>query len=446
MRKVKIALAAIVGIVALPHMTLESFDPFGPLEPLYPMAPVAMAQDVPCAVPIGSAEGPGFSPQQQDYRSRLHALATGRGVKVAIIDTGVFWHEQFSRLEPGEDLVTPDNAESLNDCDIHGTVVASVIGARDMGIAPDATLLSIRQSSQHYRNSPDSESSGSLATMAEAVHSAIDNGADVISLSVVACISEERAATLDSHGLSEALGRAEDEEVVVLASAGNIDGECEPGMVVYPAVEDTVITVAALSSAYELAEYSLPVAQGQWVSAPGTVDIAVHPNGTGWMRGAIKNGTEGGFNGTSYATPTVSGTVALLLERNPHLTPAETREIIYASAQSAHHVHDPLAALGYLPESMPKEIRTVALSPETAEESPAPARLKMLIAATGAVVLLVLFITGVINNSRRQRSHVLAAKLPEVSGQSAKQPRERQRPKHRRARHRATRGAGQFLR
>ena len=101
MRKVKIALAAIVGIVALPHMPLESFDPFGPLEPLYPMAPVAMAQDVPCAVPIGSAEGPGFSPQQQDYRSRLHALATGRGVKVAIIDTGVFGHEQFPRLEPG---------------------------------------------------------------------------------------------------------------------------------------------------------------------------------------------------------------------------------------------------------------------------------------------------------------------------------------------------------
>ena len=103
MRKVKIALAAIVGIVALPHMTLESFDPFGPfdtlesLAPLGPMTPVAKAQDVPCAVPIGSAEGPGFSPQQQDYRSRLHALATGRGVKVAIIDTGVFGHEQFSR-------------------------------------------------------------------------------------------------------------------------------------------------------------------------------------------------------------------------------------------------------------------------------------------------------------------------------------------------------------
>ena len=117
MRKAKIALAAIVGIVALPNIplvpfdSLESFEPFRLLEPLYPMAPVAKAQDVPCAVPIGSAEGPRFSPQQQDYRSSLHALATGRGVKVAIIDTGVFGHEQFSRLEPGEDLVTPDKAE-----------------------------------------------------------------------------------------------------------------------------------------------------------------------------------------------------------------------------------------------------------------------------------------------------------------------------------------------
>lgn len=140
----------------------------------------------------------------------------------------MFWHEQFSRLEPGEDLVTADNAESLNDCDIHGTVVASVIGARDMGIAPDATLLSIRQSS----NTIAIPGLGKLRFFSNdgwgALHSAIDNGADVISLSVVACISEERAATLDSHGLSEALGRAEDEGVVVLASAGNIDGECEP--------------------------------------------------------------------------------------------------------------------------------------------------------------------------------------------------------------------------
>src|SRR5690625_5427225 len=136
MRKANIALASISVLVTLPHLRLELFDPFGPLEPLYPMAPVAMAQDVPCAVPIGSAEGPGFSPQQQDYRSRLHALATGRGVKVAIIDTGVFGHEQFPRLEPGEDLVTPDNAEPLTDCDIHGTVVASVLGARDIRIAP----------------------------------------------------------------------------------------------------------------------------------------------------------------------------------------------------------------------------------------------------------------------------------------------------------------------
>lgn len=53
------------------------------------------------------------------------------------------------------------------------------------------------------------------------------------------------------------------------------------------------------------------------------------------MRGAIKNGFEGGFNGTNYATPTVGGTVAPTSERNPHLTPAEIREIIYASARSA---------------------------------------------------------------------------------------------------------------
>src|SRR5699024_2910753 len=206
-----------------------------------------------------SAESPSFTPAQQEYRARLHSLATGKGIKVAIIHTGVSAHEQFPQLEAGPDLVVPDDPAPFHLCDIHGTVVASVIGARVMGIAPDATLMAIRQSSLHYRSTPDSESSGSLATMAGSVHAAVDAGARVISLSVVSCMTTQQAENLDSHGLTEALDRAERAGVVVLASAGNVDGDCEPGMVVYPAIEDTVITVAALSTEYELAGYSLPV-------------------------------------------------------------------------------------------------------------------------------------------------------------------------------------------
>ncbi|MDN6245055.1 MAG: hypothetical protein L0J38_00690 [Corynebacterium casei] len=71
-----------------------------------PTAP-AWAQDTACAVPLGSAESPSFSPAQQDYRARLHSLATGKGIKVAIIDTGVSAHEQFPQLEAGPDSWCP---------------------------------------------------------------------------------------------------------------------------------------------------------------------------------------------------------------------------------------------------------------------------------------------------------------------------------------------------
>lgn len=440
MRTLRIIRGVIAGALAL------QLVPLVPLTSLEALLPNAHAQDIPCATPLGSAEGPSFTPAQENYRSRLHALATGRGVKIAIIDTGVSKHEQFTRLEPGADFVAQQDPAPFEDCDIHGTVVASVIGARDIGIAPEATLLSIRQSSLHYRDSAESESSGSLDTMAKAIHAAIDAGARVISLSVVACMSKERASTLDSRTLSDALTRAEREQVVVLASAGNVDGDCQPGMVVYPAVEDTVITVTALANAYELADYSLPVEKQRWVSAPGTVDIAVHPRGNGWMRGAIKNGTESTFNGTSYATPMVSGTVALILERNPDLTAQQVRDIIYDSAQSANHVHDPLSALEYSPVSNSTTLRTVALSPETSKESHAPARMKNLAATTGVVAVLTLFLTGIISSLRTQHPLALKPKLREASARSAKRPRERRRPKHRRGRHRATRGAGRFLR
>ena len=416
------------------------------LVPLAVAAPTvpALAQDTACAVPLGSAESPSFTPVQQEYRARLHSLATGKGIKVAIIDTGVSAHEQFPQLEAGPDLVVPDEPTPFHDCDIHGTVVASVIGARDMGIAPDATLMAIRQSSLHYRSTPDSESSGSLATMAESVHAAVDAGARVISLSVVSCMTKQQAENLDSHGLTEALDRAERAGVVVLASAGNVDGDCEPGMVVYPAIEDSVITVAALSTEYELADYSLPVVDGEWVSAPGAVNIAVHPNGTGWMRGAIKNGSEGGFNGTSYATPTVSGTVALMLERNPNLSPSQVREIIYDAAQSTNRVHDPLAALSHVPATYAVEERAVEVTPAPAAGFAAQGRLWKFMAVVAGVGIIALFIAGMISSLRPRRSPA-SEQLPRAAiSRSATPLPARRRPKHQPGRHRGAHGGGRW--
>ncbi|MEV0065275.1 MULTISPECIES: S8 family serine peptidase [unclassified Amycolatopsis] len=85
----------------------------------------------------------------------------GKGIKVAVVDTGVTPHPWFEgRVEPGGEYVaTPDNNQpgGLQDCDGHGTEVAGIIAGNPddpkvgfIGVAPDATIVSYRQLSSNY--------------------------------------------------------------------------------------------------------------------------------------------------------------------------------------------------------------------------------------------------------------------------------------------------------
>ncbi|WP_460490916.1 S8 family serine peptidase, partial [Corynebacterium nasicanis] len=163
-------------------------------------------------------------------------LARGEGVRVAVIDTGVAPHPELGHVEALADLVSPAAPDPLLDCDGHGTVVAGVI----RGIAPGAQILSVRQSSGHYRDT----AGGTLATLTEGIHRALDAGARVINISVVSCL--DASLLLDARPLHDALHRAEAEGVIVIAAAGNVGGQCQPGMAVYPAGEETVLSVAAV--------------------------------------------------------------------------------------------------------------------------------------------------------------------------------------------------------
>lgn len=158
-------------------------------------APVAVARepDTACAKATLATAGPQPSAQYSEYRARLHSFATGAGVKVAVIDTGVAAHPQL-RVTPGADFVTPEEPDPLRDCDLHGTVVAGVIAGKDLGVAPDAEIYSIRQTSSHYRTpAPENEAaegvgSGTLASLAAAIEDAVNAGAQVINVSVVSCV------------------------------------------------------------------------------------------------------------------------------------------------------------------------------------------------------------------------------------------------------------------
>ena len=381
------------------------------------VAPAAGAQepDIPCTVPLPAA-APAPDAEILATRELTHSFATGHGVRVAVIDTGVAPHEQLLPVIPGGDVVTPGAPDPLLDCDGHGTAVAGVIASRDLGVAPGAEIISVRQTSEHYRREED-DPSGSLASLTDAIHIALDHDADVINLSVVACVPSHVAPRVDLRDLERALARAETDDVVVVAATGNENGQCLPGDVVYPAHLPTVVAVGALADSHSVAEYSLPVPpERTHLAAAGSVPVALGV--TGWASGLlaadadpVRDGARG-FEGTSFATPVVSGTAALLRERYPHDTAADLRARLDAAAQPHHGAVEPYAVVTHLPgeESRPaRELRITAAVPERGTGHRRAAlvlsgALAALVAAAGVGGLAARTSPGPASRRRRSRS------------------------------------------
>lgn len=372
------------------------------LLPLTCRLPDAGAQPVvtPCVRPV-----PVPAPQQPARpasETSLHELATGSGVKVAVIDTGVAPHAELPGLLPIADLVARETPDPLLDCDGHGTIVAGVIAGQTLGVAPDAQILSVRQTSTHVAvenaDAPEDRSGGTLASLAEAVHLALDQGAQVINISVVACVDPDTAIRLNSGVLDDALARAEAQQTVVVAAAGNISPECQPGSVVYPSHSPTVLSVGGRENTHTIAEYSLPEPEGRpAVSAPASVPVALSPDANGWVSGVQpETGEAREFHGTSFAAPVVSGTAALLRQRHPDYSAAEIRAQILASAEPSGGAVDPLTALTYVPpadtEITPRHLAFASPPPAGQEIR---ARLASLLAGLSLVAVAGLAVAGV---------------------------------------------------
>ncbi|ORA49688.1 type VII secretion-associated serine protease mycosin [Mycolicibacterium celeriflavum] len=296
-------------------------------------------------------------------------LSRGAGQTVAVIDTGVSRHRLLPHLVPGGDYVS--SGDGTEDCDGHGTIVAGIIGAapdRDTanafsGIAPDATIIGIRQSSNKFKAADEAAGSGfgNVDTLAGAVRSAADMGATVINVSTIACVAAD--TKLDDRALGAALAYAvEVKNVVVVAAAGNVGapGQCphqnpvRPGRpdwsdvkaVVSPAwYDDYVLTVGSIGSNGRPSEFSLA---GPWVdvAAPGEQVVSLDRDGEGLVAAVPTPTGEQPLAGTSYAAPVVAGVVAILRSRSPELTARQVMRRIEETARHPAAGWDPVVGHG----------------------------------------------------------------------------------------------------
>lgn len=372
-----------------------------PAEPPPAPQPPVEAQPEPAPPPRDTSEcaapahiEPDTSEEVDQAKHELRKLATGAGVRVAVVDTGIAHHPELDQLIAGRDFVNPDTPDPFFDCDSHGTVVAGIIGGTSRGIAPDAEILAIRQTTAQYHGRPPGGGDvGSLQTLADAIHHALDERARVINISVVSCIAPNIADRVDLGVVDDALARAEAEGAVVIAAAGNATDSCEEGFTVIPAHFPTVIAVGAREDAYKVASYSIP-SPDRHVSAPGFVPVALASDGAGWAGGTLDRRGEDDtavvpYVGTSFAAPVVSGSVALLKQRYPHFTPQQIRDLVYASAQPNGGAIEPFEVVSQLVPDPVNEREPLVVAPGEHQNSQAAQRwwaaVVLAIAALGCI-------------------------------------------------------------
>ncbi len=260
-------------------------------------------------------------------------------------------------------------SDGTQDCDGHGTIVAGIIAAapesteqvKFSGMAPAATVISIRQSSTKFGPAaqPSIAGFGDVDTMAQAVRTAADLGATVINISSVACA----AGALDDQALGAALAYAVDvKDVVVVAAAGNVGGASQcpkqfdngeltwetATVAVSPAwYDDYVLTVGAVGVDGAPSSFSLA---GPWVdvAAPGEDMVSLDPAGTGLVDMLAAFDREVPISGTSYAAPVVSGLAALVRSRFPELTARQVMARIEATARRSAGGWNPVIGNGVI--------------------------------------------------------------------------------------------------
>jgi len=247
---------------------------------------------------------------------------------VAVIDTGIDLNhpDLKANIVQGKNCVNP--LLPPKDEFGHGTHCAGIISAvtnNNEGIAGISWNCKIMPIKTYI----DLLGGILIEAIATGIIWAVDNGADVISMSL--------GGTSPSRTVQDAIEYADSKGVVLVAAAGN-DGN---NRINYPAGHDSVISVVATDSFDKIADFSN---YGDWVdiAAPGvgiystlpTYHVRMNDNDYGYKQNYDY------CSGTSMACPYVAGLAALLLSKNPDLTPDMVKNIIYNTADEIETTKD----------------------------------------------------------------------------------------------------------
>ncbi len=254
----------------------------------------------------------------------------GEGVTVAVLDTGI----SSTHPDVADHVVAAQNfsdAADAEDRDGHGTHVASTAtgtgaqsGGTYTGVAPGADLLNAKVL--------DDTGSGWESDIIEGMQWAVDEGADIVSLSLGG------TATGEVDPLEDAVNSlsAESDALFVVAAGNEGPGS---GTISSPGTAEAALTVGAVDKQDALADFSStgPTAGDGLVkpdvTAPGVDIAAAGAEGAAiWDYGTPVTDGYVAISGTSMATPHVSGAAALLAQANPDWTGEQLKAALTSSA------------------------------------------------------------------------------------------------------------------
>jgi len=252
------------------------------------------------------------SDQQINANNVWNLGYTGKNVIVAILDTGIDYNHPELKSSFGGCKSFVSYAQDCFDDHGHGTHVSGIITADGIdnnakGVAPDAKVWMAKVC--------DSSGSCYVSDIAAAIEYIVENKiAKVINISLGG--GGTNKSNCDQDYLAQKVNWAVVNGMTVIAAAGNT-----PGIVSSPACASKAIAVGAVNKSDKRATFS-GTGLALDIMAPGVSIYSTLPNNS-----------YASWSGTSMATPHVSATVALLLEKNSSLTDSQIKEALYKTAK-----------------------------------------------------------------------------------------------------------------